>query len=118
MKEIDRDGAALDRLFAMVPPVAPPIGLRDSVMRRVRGDGSPIVEWALAAILGLPSLAFLLWELFTGGLGVENALASVMTVSASATDSAFFFVDGIVVVAFALLGLGALVGSHALTRGS
>ena len=117
MNDMHPDEAALDRLFAGVPPVAPPVGLRDSIMRRVRGDGQPTVEWALAAILGLPSLAFLLWELVTGGLGLDSALASLMTVSASA-DSAFFFVDGMVVVAFALLGLGALVSSHALTRGS
>jgi hypothetical protein len=113
---IDKDEAALDRLFAAVPPVAPPVGFRDAVMHRIRGRrGAPALEWALAGALALPSLAFLMWETISGALGVDSALASVMTISASTADSAFFFVDGIVVVAFALLGLGALVGSHALT---
>lgn len=118
MNEIDREELALDGLFASLPPVAPPVGFRDGVMRRIRGRSTPVLEWAFAGILVIPSLLFLLWELFTGGLGIDSAVANLVSAGTSATDTAFFFVDGMVVLAFGLLGLGALIGSDALMRTS
>ncbi|MDE3112119.1 MAG: hypothetical protein KGK34_04160 [Chloroflexota bacterium] len=116
MIDADRDEAAFDRVFGSVPPVAPPVGFRDGVMRRVRGDTWSVVEVALALALALPSLAFLAWDFASEGLDLQNALGNLLTITAVGGDQAFFSVDGILVIAFALLGLGALVGSHALLR--
>lgn len=112
----DPDEAAFDRIFGSVPRTPPPLGFRDGIMRSVRRGASPAIEWTIAAALALPSLAFLLWELVTEDLDLGSALDGVMTFTGGAQDQAFFFVDGLLIVAFALLGLGALVGSHALLR--
>lgn len=116
MIDVDRDEAAFDRVFGSIPPTAPPVGFRDGVMRRVRGDTWSAVEIAIALALALPSLAFLVWDFVSEGLDLETALGNVLTLSGAGQDQAFFSVDGLLVVAFALLGVGALVGSHALLR--
>jgi hypothetical protein len=113
---VDPEEAAFDRVFSIAPPIAPPVGFRDGVMRRVRGRTSPALEWIVAGALALPSLVFLVWEIATEGLDIETAFDNVMAFTGGSQDQAFFFVDGLLVVAFALLGLGALVGSHALLR--
>lgn len=114
MTDLDPAELAVDRLLAAVPPVPPPLGFRDAVMRRIAGEPRSLLEWAVAAALALPSLAFLLWELAVEGVDLELALANVLTFAAGAQEQTFFSVDGLLVFAFALLGLGGLVGSHAL----
>ncbi len=116
MSDIDPEEIAFDRVFASAPPAAPPVGFRDGIMRRVRGDAWPMLERAIAAALVLPSLAFLAWETLVEGLDLGAAFENVMSVLAGASDQAFFSVDGLLVVAFALLGVGAVVGSDALLR--
>lgn len=116
MIDVDRDEAAFDRAFGSIPPIAPPVGFRDAVMRRVRGDTWSVLELALALALVLPSLAFLAWDFASEGLDLETAVGNVLTITAVGQDQAFFSVDGLLIVAFALLGVGALVGSHALLR--
>lgn len=118
MSDIDPGETAFDGVFASAPPVAPPVGFRDGVMKRVRGDAWPMLEWAIAAALVLPSLAFLVWETLVEGLDLGGLFENVMSVLAGASDQAFFSVDGLLVVAFALLGVGAVVGSDALLRRS
>ena len=116
MIEVDRDETSFDRVFGAIAPIAPPIGFRDAVMRRVRSDTWSAAEIALAIALALPSLAFLAWDFASEGIDLENAIGNLLTISAVGGDQAFFSVDGVLVVAFALLGLGALVASHALLR--
>jgi hypothetical protein len=48
------------------------------------------------------------------GSDIAAAIENVFVLAAGTGDEAFFFVDGLLVLAFALLGVGALVGSHAL----
>lgn len=104
----------VDRVLAAVPPVAPPVGFRDAVMARIRAEHRSPYEWPIAIALVLPSLAYVVWAIATGGAELTLALENIFTLASGAGDEAFFAVDGLLVLAFALLGIGALVGSHAL----
>lgn len=104
----------IDRVLAAVPPVAPPLGFRDAVMKRIRGERRSPYEWPIALALALPSLAYVVWAVATGGADLTLALENIFTLASGTGEEAFFAVDGLLVLAFALLGIGALVGSHAL----
>jgi len=41
----------VDRVLAAVPPVAPPIGFRDAVLRRIRAERRSPYEWPMALVL-------------------------------------------------------------------
>lgn len=105
---------AIDRVLAAVPPVAPPLGFRDAVMKRIGAEHRSPYEWPIALALALPSLAYVVWSLGQGGADIALAVENMFTLAAGAEEQAFFAVDGLLVLAFALLGIGALVGSHAL----
>lgn len=104
----------VDRLLAAVPPVAPPFGFRDAVLRRIRAERRSPYELPIALALALPSLAYLVWAVGLNGSDIAAAIENVFVLAAGTGEEAFFFVDGLLVLAFALLGVGALVGSHAL----
>jgi hypothetical protein len=115
MSDLAPDEYAVDRLLAAVPPVAPPIGFRDAVMRQLTATQPRTAwEWVVAAALVLPSFAFLAWDFAANGAdfaeGINNALAAAQ----GSAGQVFFFVDGMVVLAAALLGLGSIVAAHAL----
>jgi hypothetical protein len=103
----------IDRVLAAVPPVAPPFGFRDAVMKRIRGERRSPYEWPIALALAVPSLAYVVWAVGTGGADLALAVENMFTL-AGTEEEAFFAVDGLLVLAFALLGLGSLVGTHAL----
>ncbi|MEK7860717.1 MAG: hypothetical protein AAB284_05095 [Chloroflexota bacterium] len=113
-RHLDPDEVAVDRLLAAVPRVPPPLGFRDAVMRRIARRHAPLYEWAFAAALAVPSLAFLGWEFALGGLDFAAAVQNVFVAATWTEDRAFFFVDGLVVLAAALLGAAGLVGTHAI----
>ncbi len=104
----------IDRVLAAVPPVAPPLGFRDAVMKRIRGERRSPYEWPIALALAVPSLAYVVWAVGTNGADLALAVENVFTLAAGTGETAFFAVDGLLVLAFALLGLGSLVGTHAL----
>lgn len=104
----------VDRVLAAVPPAAPPIGFRDAVLRRIGADLRSPYEWPIAVALALPSLAYLIWAVALNGADIALAIENVFALAAGTGEEAFFAVDGLLVLAFALLGVGALVGSHAL----
>lgn len=112
--DLDPDEVAVDRLLAAVPRVPPPLGFRDAVMRRIARRHAPLYEWAFVAALSIPSLAFLGWELALGGLDFAVAMENLFVAATGTGDQAFFFVDGLVVLAAALLGAAGLVGTHAI----
>jgi hypothetical protein len=114
MPDLEPEERSVDRLLAGVTPVAPPIGFRDAVMRRIGASRRAPYEWPLAAALALPSLAFIAWSLAVEGVDMALALENTLALAAGTQQQAFFSVDGLLVLAFALLGIGALVGSHAL----
>ncbi|OGO70947.1 MAG: hypothetical protein A3H36_05620 [Chloroflexi bacterium RIFCSPLOWO2_02_FULL_71_16] len=104
----------MDRVLAAVPPVAPPIGFRDAVLRRIRAERRSPYEWPMALALALPSLAYLFWTVGLNGSDIAVAIENVFALAAGTEGQAFFSVDGLLVLAFALLGVGALLGTHAL----
>src|SRR3954465_15236633 len=109
----DPDELALDALLARVPPVAPPFGLRDRVMARLL-ERRVLWEWIVAALFAIPSVVYLTRLVLVHGEDLSATAANVMLASSSGAGDAFFFVDGLTVVALALLGIASAVGAHAL----
>jgi len=103
------------RLLAAVPPQALPLGFRDAIMRTVASERGVGWEWIVAAVLALPSVAFLAFQVATRGSEFAAALNNVVVAATNDTPQAFFFVDGLTVLAFALLGLASLIAAHAST---
>lgn len=112
--DLGTEERAVDRVLAAVPPVAPPLGSLERVMARIRAEDRSPYAWPIAAALVLPSLAYVVWAIATGGAELSLALENIFTLASGTGEAAFFAVDGLLVLAFALLGIGALVGSHAL----
>jgi hypothetical protein len=104
----------VDRVLGAVPPVAPPLGFRDAVLRRIGAERRSPYEWPIALALAVPSLAYLVWAVALNGADIALAIENVLALAGGTSEAAFFAVDGLLVLAFALLGIGALVGTHAL----
>lgn len=107
----------LHRLLAGVPPQALPVGFRDQLMSRLR---SRRVVWELivALLFAIPSVAFLARQVLVHGDDFLAAIGNVMTAASSQTTDAFFFVDGLTVIALALLGIACAFAAHALLAGA
>jgi len=112
-RDLEPDELQLHRLLAAAPPEALPVGFRDSIMSRLR---SPRVTWELivALLFAIPSLAFLVRQVLVHGEDFARAIGNVMTAASSETTDAFFFVDGLTVIALALLGVACAFAAHAL----
>ena len=109
----DPDERALDRLFASVPPLPLPIGFRDRVMTRITQRGVTW-EWIVASLFAVPSVVYLARLVMVHGDDFAQALGNVVTAASSETSDAFFFVDGLTVIALALLGIACAFAAHAL----
>ena len=112
--DLDPDERDLDRLLSSAPPVALPVGFRDTVMGRLRGERRVMWEWIVAALFAIPSVAYLGRLILVHGDDVMNALGNVIAAASSDTTDAFFFVDGLTVIALALLGVACAFATHAL----
>lgn len=115
--DLEPDELELHRLLAGVPPQALPVGFRDALMSRLR---SRRVVWELivALLFAVPSLAFLTRQVLVHGDDFMQAIGNVMTAASSETTDAFFFVDGLTVIALALLGIACAFAAHALLVGA
>jgi len=113
LADLEPDERDLHFVLSSVPPQAPPVGFRDRVMRRVVEQR---VGWELlvAALLALPSLAFLARQIAESGEEFAAALVNVLGAASSETASAFFFIDGLTVLAVALVGIACVLAAHAL----
>jgi hypothetical protein len=111
--DLEPEERDLHFVLSAIPPQAPPFGFRDAVMRRVveRRVGW---EWLVAALLALPSLAYLARQLAESGDDFVAALTNVVTAASSSTSSASFFIDGLTVLAVALVGVACVFAAHAL----
>jgi len=109
----DAEEAEFDALFARHRPTAPPIGFRERVMARV-GERRVLWEWLVAVLFAAPSLVYLARLVAVHGEDFVSAMGNVMTAASSQTSEAFFFVDGLTVLALALLGIACAVAAHAL----
>ena len=110
---LDPDEAELDAIFARVPPTAAPIGFRDRVMSRLE-ERRVLWEWIVAVLFAVPSLVYLGRLVLVHGEDFVSAIGNVLTAASSQTSDAFFFVDGLAVLALALLGVACAVAAHAL----
>jgi hypothetical protein len=111
--DLEPEERDLHDILSAIPPQAPPLGLRDLVMRRVveRRVGW---EWLVAAILALPSLAFLARQIAESGQDFAAALTNVVSATSNDTASASFFIDGLTVLSVALVGVACILAVHAL----
>jgi hypothetical protein len=111
--DLEPDERELHYVLSAIPPQAPPFGFRDAVMRRVveRRVGW---EWLVAALLALPSLAYLARQLAESGEDFAAALTNIVTAASASTASPSFFIDGLTVLAVALVGVACVFAAHAL----
>ncbi len=114
LADFDPEERELHRLLASVAPIAPPVGFRDRVLDRIRGERRVVWEWIVAAILALPSLVFLARQALIHGEDFALAMANIVTAASTETNDAFFFVDGLTILAIALLGVASAFAAHAL----
>ncbi len=113
LADLDPDERELHLVLSAIPPQAPPLGFRERVMGRVVEQR---VGWQLlvAALLALPSLAFLARQVAESGEEFAAALVNVLGAASSETASASFFIDGLTVLAVALVGVACVLAAHAL----
>ena len=111
--DLEPEERDLQYVLSAIPPQAVPIGFRDAVMRRVieRRVGW---EWLVAALLALPSLAYLARQVAESGEDFAAALTNIVTAASSTTTTASFFIDGLTVLAVALVGVACVFAAHAL----
>jgi hypothetical protein len=114
-----RTERAFTELFHRLPFEPPPLGFRESVMTRIAAARSRSWrwEWLVAAIIAVPNLLFLAWDVIERGddlaaafAGLTNALLGIEDWDATAS----VYVDGLLLVAVACVGLAALLATHAL----
>ena len=113
LDDLEPDERDLHRLLSSIPPVAPPIGFRDAVMARVE-ERRVTWEWVIAAMFAIPSLAFLARQFLVHADEYARALSNLVNAASGDASDAFFFVDGLTVIALALLGLACAIAAHAL----
>ncbi len=113
LSDLEPDERDVHLILSAVPPQAPPFGFRDAVMRRVVERR---VGWELlvAALLALPSLAFLARQVAESGEDFAAALVNILGAATSATANASFFIDGLTVLAVTLVGIACVLAAHAL----
>lgn len=104
-------------LFHRLPTEPPPIGFRDRVMSRIVREPSRRWEWIVAAVVAVPNLLFLIWQLIDRGdelTAAASALANTLLGVEEWDQSGFVFVDGVLLLAVAFLGIAGLLVTHAL----
>ena len=112
--DLEPEEADLDRLLSGTRPVALPVGFRDAVMSRLGSDRRVAWEWIVAALFAAPSMAYLARLILVHGDDVMAAFGNVVAAASTDTTDAFFFVDGLTVIALALLGVACALAAHAL----
>jgi hypothetical protein len=121
MNDLEHDELDLHALLSAAKPAPLPIGFRDTVMSRVRSDGAPTRwEWIFAAVLALPSLAYLIWGLTAHGTELGASISAILIAAQGLdqTSGADVVVDGLAIVSLALVGIGSAVAAHAMLRGT
>ena len=112
--DLDPDEADLDRVLSAARPATLPVGFRDAVMARLGSERRVAWEWIVAALFAVPSVAYLARLILVHGDDVMAAVGNVVAAASTDTTDAFFFVDGLTVVALALLGIACAFAAHAL----
>jgi hypothetical protein len=121
MNDLDPDEMEIHQLLSAAKPAPLPIGFRDGVMERVRSDGPATRwEWIFAAVLAVPSLAYLAWGLVAHGAELGASLSAILVAAQGLdqTTTADVVIDGLAIISLALLGIGSAVAAHAMLRGT
>ena len=120
MDDLDPAERALHHVLAAVRPEPLPVGFRDAVMRRVTAGRGIGWEWIAAAALAIPSLGYVIWTVLVHGAELAAGADGIFAAAQGLDDAAgaAFFVDGLLVIAVALVGLGSLIAAHAMLRGT
>jgi len=121
MNDLDQDELEIHALLSAAKPATLPIGFRDAVMEGVRSDGTATRwEWIFAAILALPSLAYLVWGLVAHGAELGASISAILVAAQGLdqTSGADVVVDGLAIISLALVGIGSAVAAHAMLRGT
>ena len=121
MNDLEPEELDLHRLLGAAKPAPLPIGFRDTVMSRVRNDGAPARwEWIFAAVVALPGLAYLVWGLTADGAELGASISAILVAAQGLdqTSGADVVIDGLAIVALALVGIGSAVAAHAMLRGT
>jgi len=121
MNDLDRDELEIHQLLSAAKPAALPIGFREAVMRGVRGQRTATRwEWIFAAVLALPSLAYLVWGLAAHGAELGASISAILVAAQGLdqTSGVVVVVDGLAVISLALVGIGSAVAAHAMLRES
>ena len=117
MNDLEPDELDLHQLLGAAKPAPLPIGFRDAVMREVR-TGRPATrwEWVFAAVLALPSLAYLFWALAAHGAELGASLNAILVAAQGLdqTTGAEVVVDGLSIISLALVAIGSAVAAHAM----
>ena len=110
---------AFTELFQRLPTEHAPLGFRDAVMARLARESARRWrwEWLAAVAVAIPSLIFLLSTLVEHGDELADGLGSIANALLGLEDwdaSTSVYVDGIVLLAVALVGIAGLLVTHAL----
>lgn len=118
MHDLDSDELTVHRILSAVRPEPLPVGFRDAVMQQVIGGRRIAWEWVAASALAVPSVAYLFWAVLAHGADLAAGVDGVLAAAQGLEDAsgASFFVDGLLVIAVALVGLGSLIAAHAMLR--
>lgn len=114
MNDLENAERDVADVLAAARPVALPVGFRDAVMTALRGEHRVTWEWLVALLFAAPSLAFLARQFAVHGEEFVRALSNVATAAGAEANDAFFFIDGLTVLAVALLGIACAFATHAL----
>ncbi len=121
MNDLDHDELEIHQLLSAAKPASLPLGFRDEVMERVRSEGPATRwEWIFAAVLAVPSLAYLVWGLVAHGAELGSSLSAILVAAQGLdqTTGVDVVVDGLAIISLALLGIGSAVAAHAMLRGT
>ena len=118
-----QDDAPMERAFSEIfhrLPLEPtPLRFRDAVMARLATTQARTWrwEWVVAAVIAVPNLLFLFWDLADRGddlVAAFGGLTDALLGAESWDASVSVYVDGLLLVAIAFVGLAALLVTHAL----
>ena len=120
MNDLEPEELEIHRLLSGVRPATLPLGFRDAVMQRVRREGPATRwEWIFAAVLALPSLAYLMWSLTAHAAELGASISAILIAAQGfdQTTGADIVVDGLSIVSLTLVGIGSAVAAHAMLHG-
>lgn len=120
MDDLAPEEQALHRVLTAVRPEPLPVGFRDAVMRSISPERGVAWEWIVAAALAIPSFGYLIWAVAAHGADLAAGADRVFAAAQGLEDAsgAAFFIDGLLVIAVALVGLSSLIAAHAMLRGA